>query len=505
MKASLLENFEFSVSEIAQLNVLQQNLVSQYKTSFPDPLTPKTIIILPSLTLDEEILSRTGGDHIFYEERLLCLLLLLRMPRTEIIYLSSLPIDSVIIDYYLHLLSGITGHHARKRLHLLSCYDASCRSLTEKILERPLLLQKIKNLIKKDQPTHIAAYNITPLEEIFSLEIGVPLYGCSSANVSWGSKSGSRKIFKRANVIFPNGFEDLYSMDAVIESLIKLKQNNSTLKKAVVKLNEGFSGDGNAIFTYEGLSKDIQNGIEKELNNRLKFVCKEIDFELFFEKLAQMGGIVEEFLDGEIKTSPSVQCRITPANEVEIISTHDQVLGGESNQTYLGASFPANHEYAIELGFIGKKIAEELKKEGVLGRFGIDFMSIKESNEWKHYAIEINLRKGGTTHPYLMLQFLTNGHYDYKKGSFRIPHGNNRYYFTTDNLVSKEYRGITPEDLIDIAICHNLHFDATTQEGVMFHMLGALSEFGKMGVLCVGKTPEKALQYYLETIDALKL
>lgn len=504
MKASLLENFEFSVSEIAQLHVLHQKLISQYKAAFPDPLSPKTIIILPSLTLDEEILFRTGNDHIFYEERLLCLLLLLRMPRTEIIYLSSLPIDAVIIDYYLHLLSGITGHHARKRLHLLSCYDASCRSLTEKVLERPLLLQKIKDLTKKDQPTHIAAYNVTPLEEKFSLKIGVPLYGCSSEKCIWGSKSGSRKIFKRAGVIFPNGFEDLYSKDAVIESLIELKLNYPKLRKAVVKLNEGFSGDGNAIFNYEGIEDDIHQKIYDELPKRIKFVCQAVDFKLFFEKLEQMGGIVEEFLDGEIKTSPSVQCRITPLNDVEIISTHDQVLGGEANQTYLGASFPANLEYAVELGIIGEKIAQELKKEGVLGRFGIDFMSIKEGNEWRHYAIEINLRKGGTTHPYLMLQFLTNGHYDYKKGCFRIPHGHNRYYFTTDNLISKEYRGITPEDLIDIAICHNLHFDATTQEGVMFHMLGALSEFGKMGVLCVGKTPEKALQYYQETVEVLR-
>lgn len=504
MKASIFDNLDFSEKEKQRLQNLKEQLISQYISVFPDPLSPKTIIILPSLTLDEEILSRTGGDHIFYEERLLCLLLLLRMPRTEIIYLSSLPIDSVIIDYYLHLLSGITGNHARKRLHLLSCYDASCRSLTEKVLERPLLIQKIKDLIKKDQPTHIAAYNVTPLEEKFSLEIGVPLYGCSSANCSWGSKSGSRKIFKQADVIFPKGYEDLYTKEAVIEALVKLKQNNSALKKAVIKLNEGFSGDGNAIFTYEGLSEDTHNSIEKELHKRIKLVCKEVDFELFFEKLAQMGGIVEEFLDGEIKTSPSVQCRITPANEVEIISTHDQVLGGESNQTYLGASFPANHEYAVELGFIGKKIAEELKQMGVLGRFGIDFMSIKEGNKWKHYAIEINLRKGGTTHPYLMLQFLTNGHYDFTKGVFKIPHGHNRYYFTTDNLISKDYKGISPEDLIDIAICHNLHFDATTQEGVMFHMLGALSEFGKMGVLCVGKTPEKAIEYYQETVEVLK-
>ena len=34
-------------------------------------------------------------------------------------------------------------------------------------------------------------------------------------------------------------------------------------------------------------------------------------------------------------------------------------------------------------------------------------------------------------------------------------------------------------------------FDGATQEGVMFHLVGALSEFGKLGLVCIGSTPEK--------------
>jgi hypothetical protein len=46
-----------------------------------------------------------------------------------------------------------------------------------------------------------------------------------------------------------------------------------------------------------------------------------------------------------------------------------------------------------------------LRDKGVLGRFAVDFISVKNKNGWTHYPIEINLRKGGTTHPYIMLQF----------------------------------------------------------------------------------------------------
>ncbi len=88
----------------------------------------------------------TGAHH--YEERLLCLLLLLRFPRTRVIFVTSMPIAEPIVDYYLHLLPGIPGQHARKRLELLSCYDRSEAPLTAKILARPRLIRRIKESIR---------------------------------------------------------------------------------------------------------------------------------------------------------------------------------------------------------------------------------------------------------------------------------------------------------------------------------------------------------------------
>ena len=158
---------------------------------------------------------------------------------------------------------------------------------------------------------------------------------------------------------------------------------------------------------------------------------------------------MEEFVDGECKTFPSVQCRITPMGETDVISTHDQVLGGESGHVFLGAHFPADKEYAITIGEMGKQVAKELKKYGVLGRFGVDFISVKENNTWKHSAIEINLRKCGTTHPCLMLQFLTDG------------------------------------------------------DEVSFHMIGALSQYGKLGILCIGATPGITMELYNKTVKVL--
>jgi hypothetical protein len=219
-----------------------------------------------------------------------------------------------------------------------------------------------------------------------------------------------------------------------------------------------------------------------------------------------MGGIVEGFVEGALKQSPSVQIRITPTGTIEIISTHDQELGGESGQVYIGAQFPASPEYAVELAQMGRKVAEVLKKKGVLGRFAVDFVSVKQDDgSWMHYPIEINLRKGGTTHPFLMLQFLTDGIYNESEGKYYTSKGNLvRYYFCSDNLHSDAYKGLTPHDLIDIAMVNDLQYDGTSQEGVMFHLIGALSQYGKLGVVCIGGTPERAREFYAKIIAVLE-
>ncbi len=484
---------------------LQQRFIRNYEDIFLNDLAEKTVVIIPSLTLDEEMLKTiTGVTH--YEERMLCLLMLLRMPKTQVIYLSSVPIDSTIIDYYLHLLPGITGYHARQRLTLLSCYDASRKSLTEKILARPRLIKRILEQVKDPMMAHLTCFNVTNHEKELAVKLNIPLYGTDPQLLYWGTKSGSRELFKKAGIATADGFEKLKDEKDILAALVQLKKNNPALRKAVVKMNDGFSGEGNAIFCYDNINaadENISIKIADCLQSNLKMVAQNVSCRMFMEKFTSMGGIVEAFIDGEIKESPSVQCLINPMGVVTIVSTHDQVLGGDDNQVFLGASFPANQEYSREVAAIGKLIAEALYKKGVLGRFAIDFLSIKNNNEWIHYAIEINLRKGGTTHPFLMLQFLTAGEYDWEEGVYKMPNGESRCYFASDNLSSDKYKGLTPHDLIDISICNNLLYDGVRQTGVMFHMIGALSQYGKLGVVCIGETHETAKAYYNKTIEVL--
>lgn len=493
-----------SMEEVLLFRKLQHSFPRQFRKVFPDKLAAKSVVIIPSITLDQEILAKVNG-HVHYEERMLCLLMLLRMPRTHVVYITSTPVDPVIVDYYLHLLPGITRHHALQRLTLLSCFDASPKSLTEKILDRPRLIERIKKSIPAGNVAHLACFNVTKYERTLAVKLEMPVYGCDPELFDLGNKSNSRKIFKQCGLAVPPGFEDLKNEDGIINALTELKLNNPALRKAVVKMNDGFSGEGNAVFSYEGIDEgsEWKQWVADNLESKLKIVAAGLSYKDYMYKFQHMQGIVEAFVDGDIKTSPSVQCRINPLGDCKVISTHDQVVGGESGQVFIGANFPAKEEYAIEIGEYGLKVAEALQKSGVMGRFAVDFISVKEADGWKHYAIEINLRKGGTTHPYILLQFLTDGDYDYENGLYLTANRQTRYYFCSDNLQNDNYIGITPPDLIDIAMLHHLHYDGTSQEGVMFHLIGALSQYGKLGVVCIGSTPERAKNFYEQTVKVL--
>ncbi|MFV1979761.1 MAG: peptide ligase PGM1-related protein [Rhodothermia bacterium] len=484
---------------------LQERLVVQFRDIFPDPSRERCIVVVPSLSVDTDLLLRITGFH-HYEERMLFMLMLLRLPRTRLIYVTSQPIDPLIIDYYLHLLSGIPTSHARERLTLLSCHDSSSRPLAEKVLERPLLLERIRTAVGDQMVAHLTVFNATRLELTLSVKLGIPLYACDPILTDLGSKSGSREIFAEADVDMPPGFENLRDEVDITDALTALRVEHPYLKKAVVKMNEGFGGEGNAVFSYAGAPSGTGLGawITAELPNRLQFEATDETWENYSHKFSEMSGVVEGWISGEPKRSPSVQCLVDPLGEVNLVSTHDQSLGGPSSQIYEGCTFPADEEYSHAIQQSAYRIAEILCLRGVKGRFGVDFVSIRESGLWKHYAIEINLRKGGTTHPFLMLQYLTHGVYDHERLRYYTPTGQERYYRSSDDLRKEVLKGLTPHDLIDLAVFNRLHFDAATQQGVVFHLLGAMSEFGKIGILCIGDSHDEARHLFDRTIDTLE-
>ncbi|HEU5248239.1 MAG TPA: peptide ligase PGM1-related protein [Candidatus Udaeobacter sp.] len=487
----------------AEFDRLQRKLVPLWKSIERFNQDPQTIVVVPSMSIDA---INSGAVMQAYEERFLFLLLLLRQARARLIYVTSQTILPSIIDYYLGLLPGVIPSHARQRLFLISPLDLSVRPLSDKLLDRPRLIQRIRSLIMDPDRAHLVPFNTTNREKELALRLGIPMYGADPKFFPLGTKSGCRKIFIEENVAHPLGVENLGSKEELIEAIAQMRAKKPSIKQVLAKLNEGVSGEGNAVIDLSGLPAPGDSKEKAVLAERLRamqFGLARVTYDSYMKKLQERRGVVEERIVGQEIRSPSVQLRVTPLGAVELLSTHDQLLGGPSGQSYLGCVFPADPGYAALITREAAKVGRRLAKEGVIGRFALDFVVVRLNGKWEPYAIEINLRKGGTTHPFLTLQFLTDGNYDPETAIFTAPNGQQKFFVASDHVESPSYRTLTPDDLFDIVVRHDLHFDQTRQTGVVFHMMSALGELGRTGLTAVGNSYEEAQGMYGRAVIVL--
>src|SRR5437773_10768183 len=393
-----------------EFDQLQKKLVPLWKSIERFNQDPQTIVVVPSMSIDA---IGSGAVMQAYEERFLFLLLQLRQPRARLIYVTSQTILPSIIDYYLDLLPGVIPSHARPRLFLLSPLDGSVRPLSDKLLDRPRLIERIRSLVIDPNRAHLVPFNTTNREKELALRLGIPMYGADPKFFALGTKSGCRKIFMEENVPHPLGYENLVSKEDLIEAIAQMRARKPSIKQVLVKLNEGVSGEGNAIVDLTGLppvagigssavasakaddagDKDAstrpgspipatttkQRALLEERLRAMRFELEGVTYESYMKKLQERKGVVEERIMGEEFRSPSVQLRITPLGKVELLSTHDQLLGGPSGQSYIGCRFPADPSYAPQITAEAAKIGARLAKEGVIGRFALDFVTVRRN------------------------------------------------------------------------------------------------------------------------------
>ena len=456
----------------------------------------ESVVVVPSVSMEPTI-PGAGSLIQAYEERFLFLLLLLRQPQLRMIYVTSMPVAPTIVEYYLALLPGVIPSHAKARLSLVSVGDSSPVSLSEKLLSRPRLLSRIADLIPNAERSHLVPYNTTEHERDLALILGIPMYGADPRLAELGSKTGCRRLFGEVGVQYPIGTEGVRTTDDMVEAITGMRRQRPGLTSVIVKLNEGVSGRGNAVVDLSGLPAERPAGREQILQRVMQMQLESTitTLEAYLASFAEMGGIVEERIVGEEIRSPSVQLTVTPSGAVELLSTHDQLLGGASGQSYLGCAFPADPGYARTIGDHALAVGERLREKGTLGRFAIDFVVVRgRDGGWASYAIELNLRKGGTTHPFLTLQFLTDGRYEADTALFRTPDGHEKHLVATDHLESPLLRALSTDDLFDIVARHGLHFDQSRQVGVVFHMIRSLTEHGRVGLTAVGDSASDAAQ-----------
>jgi hypothetical protein len=453
----------------------------------------RTVVVVHSLSFDVP-------DHLIpvfpaYEERFLCLVLsLIRAPRSRVIYVTSQPIHPRLLDYYFGLVPELDAAEARARFVPVSLVDGSNEPLARKLLARAGAIRRIRGLIGDPELAFILPFCMTDDEVELAVRLGLPIYG-SDPGLNWlGTKTGSRRLFEEEGVPHPIGLEVAREHD-LADALGELRERSPEARGAVLKLDKGVSGLGNALIDLDLSEDGVRSAMQLE--------DPHLDVEEYLAALDGEGGIVEERIEGETFRSPSVQLRMSPAGQVDIMSTHDQVLGGPHGQTYFGCHFPADPEYAAQIATEGLKVGRRLAREGVIGRASVDFAAVNGADGWRPYALEINLRSGGTTHPLFALTTLTDGAYDPLAGEYRTRLGDLKHYAATDHLDSPAYRSLTPDDLLDVVAERELGWDAERDVGVVLHMVSALAVAGRIGLTAIGDTLEEARRRYYDVKAAV--
>ena len=271
----------------------------------------ESVVVVPSISLERT--TATSGTLVqAMEERALFFLLLLRQPRLRIVFVTSLPVAESVVEYYLGLLPGVIPSHARARLTMLSVGDASPRPLSEKLLARPRLLRRIRDLIPNAARCHLVPYNTTDRERDVALSLGIPMYGSDPRLSELGSKTGCRRIFEELGVQCPVGADDLHTVDDVVAAIQDMRRRRPSLTQAIVKLNEGVSGSGNALVDLHDLP-GVGSPEEAEAIRAcvLGMALEDpgVGLDHYLAAFAADGGIVEERITGVELTSPSVQMR----------------------------------------------------------------------------------------------------------------------------------------------------------------------------------------------------
>lgn len=483
-------------------------------------------VLLNNLAVSAELMKKIKGAF-GYEERLLCFLIGNRNP---MIVLTSREVDPDVAGYYLGLdYNPNESERSRKEAveeairntWLLSPNSLSGVPLCKKINDRKPFLETLGSIadvshIGDDKSILLQSYTGSKDVDEVASQLGFQSIESSSKDLFWGSKTGSRKAFEAKDVPHPAGVpsvgdHDLLdergyidSIDRLVVAMARCIEQRGFRKDWVVKLNEGFSGKGNAFLT---LNDDVASLKGEALKQALREnfdLLRPVDehgttAQEFLDHIPSLGAIAEEFIVGE-SASPSCQALLHRSGEVEILSTHDQLLDG---QVYNGCKFPADRSYSDKISSMTKRIGEYLVEQGVQGHIAVDFLATKkDGTEEQLNAIEINLRVSGTSHPLQTLRRLTGG--KLAPGGMLTKKGQVRAYLASDNVLLDELKGLPPKVLIREMRHNSLHWDPSQERGVVFHLFSTLEEFGKIGVTAIGKHEEDARGLYEGMVQELK-
>ncbi|MBE1493577.1 hypothetical protein H4696_000677 [Amycolatopsis lexingtonensis] len=407
-----------------------------------------------------------------------------------IIMLQAPPIGQDVVT---HLFSLLPEQHQRPdRQALVELEDGSESHLSTKVLGQPAVIDRLRaTLDSARRQGHrvegLSCYASSRQMAKLAERLGVDLVDTDPHLLKWGTKSGSRQVFRAAGVPHPAGS---YHLDRTVQDLASTLDDLGVRfgrGRWMVKLDAGFgSGHGNAVVDTSLLPSPASAAC---IANALRPCSPLMATDDFLRHVVTTGAVAEQVIPGDStgrSRSPSALGYLHRGGGalVDFLATHDQITGAAGD--FMGCRFPADAAYRVRVGKHARAVFDHLAGLGVTGHVGVDFVAYPGKRTPRVDAVEINLRQTGSTHPRRMVSAVRRGSWT-AEGTFVDPLGQQVFYKGTDSLHSSRWAGVSSTALLGaLRSAPKVGFQQRTGRGTIPHLWSSLEPYGKIGGTFIG-------------------
>jgi hypothetical protein len=357
-----------------------------------------------------------------------------RDPNVEVVYLSPVPLDREIVDYYSSLLAmGPAGSGtSMDRVHIVSP-DLSLPPhplpLSSLLSLSPRTVQRIKRLTA-GREAYIIPGAINSDDMTLADMLGVPLLGPDSETSElYSSKDGARKIFADAKVATPPYVTDIVSEAQLVDQLATLVASHPSIRRWIFKLPRHSRGRG---FAYCEVAEHLEcrqwlvreslrygdnwstrwaqdqarRRILLELPSILESHSKPVDSDLypswraFLADFLVRGGLIEGNPPSASVTALTVDLFVDPRGEVSVLSTGDQVWSDP--YVVWGVSVPQTSVPPDLLTTSATRVGVACRGRGITGHLSIDYVTFIHPKTVVHQKVSLSKHES----PFQMAQEL---------------------------------------------------------------------------------------------------
>jgi pheganomycin biosynthesis PGM1-like protein len=417
-----------------------------------------------------------------------------------IVMLQAPRIGDGVLDYLFRLLPP-NAQASTQRHALVELDDASDSHLSEKVLGHEPLLARLRQTIglareRGHQVEGLSCYASSQRMALLADVLGLDLIDADPTLLRWGTKSGSRQLFRRAGVPHPPGTYQPDTSIAGLASTLNALTEHGHRSRWILKADAGFgSGHGNAVV-------DVTSPLTPASLARAIRPCSgQVSTDSFVDRVIPDGVIIEQLISpeplGRMKY-PSALGYLRRTQDgcvsTELLAVHEQILGAASD--FDGCRFPADSRYRTLVADMASKVLRQLAALGVTGHAGIDFIVClpARTGPIRIHATEINLRQTGTTHPHQTVRAVVPGDWDQGE-TLTDRNGGQVCYTGTDGIISPRYAGISSTQLIRaLHRIPGLTFNPSKGTGLVPHLWPSLERCGKVGATCVARSADECDQ-----------